>query len=92
MCDFGGLTSPLLLHAFSLHNPAHRFGLEGILICVRWGGLHVTQELHLGHLRQEALLQLYILRHVLALLMVLRLHMGVGKGRRLLSSLNELLL
>ena len=33
-----------------------------------------------------------ILRHVLALLLVMRLQMGVYETRRLLSTLNELLL
>jgi hypothetical protein len=91
MRNFGSLAPPLLFHAFGLHDPAHSFSLKGVLLHLR-RGLHVPHELHLGHLGQKALLQLDILRHVLALLLVMRLQMGVYEDRRLLSTLNELLL
>jgi hypothetical protein len=83
---FFGLASPLLLHTFRLHNPAHRFSLESVLLC-----LHIPYKLRLGHLRQKALLQLDILRHILTLLLVLRLQMGVYECRGLLSTLGKLL-
>jgi hypothetical protein len=91
MCNFGSLTSPFLFHAFSLHDSAHRFSLEGVLLRLR-RGLHIPHKLHLGHLGEKALPQLDTLRHVLALLLVVRLLMGFDERRRLLSTLNELLL